>query len=200
MNKEDQLRDLIDSAPPHIQRHFACDCAERALRRVKMKDKRLWKAIEVSRRFAEGKATDEELDVARSAAGSAAEYAWNTWYAGAAAEYAWSPGSVRSAAEYAASSAWNAARSTARSTAWNAAEYAWYARYAWNVAWSPAEYVASATTREEEQKWQIEHLRSLIADYDRARSSLLYILQQRAEALRPTFTQYARTLEERVFE
>lgn len=130
MNLEDQLQALIDSSPPHIQRHFACDCAERALKAAKVKDERSWAAVEVGSRYAEGAATSEELDAARDAAESAA----------------------------------------------------------WSAEW------------DKEREWQIEHLQSLITDYDRARSSLLYILQQRAEALRPTFTQYARTLEERVFE
>lgn len=72
MTPEKKLHALIESAPAHIQRHFASDCAERALRRAKVKDKRLWGAIEVSRRFAEGKATPDELAAARSAAGVAA--------------------------------------------------------------------------------------------------------------------------------
>lgn len=174
MNLEDQLRVLIDSSPPHIQRHFACDCAERALKAAKVKDERSWLAVEVSRRYAEGKATDEELDAARSAAGYAA------W----------------SAARYTASSAaWSAAGDAAAWSAWSARSAAWAA------ARSAAESAAwAAAAREEERKWQIAHLKSLIATHNATRSSLLHILQQRAEALRPTFTQYARTLEERVFE
>ena len=54
-------------------RLFACDCAARALRRERKAgrepDKRSWKAINVARRYAEGKATKAELTVARTAAG-----------------------------------------------------------------------------------------------------------------------------------
>lgn len=163
MNKEDQLRVLIDLAPPHIQRHFACDCAERVLQRVEIGDSRSWNAIKVSRRFAEGEATIDELAEAWAAALGAE---CGVWGAPAASAASWA--SARDAAEYAA---------------WVAAQ---------NTAW--------ATTREKEREWQIAHLKSLITDYDRARSSLLYILQQRAESIKPIFVQYARSLEERAFE
>ena len=175
MNLEDQIQALIDSSPPHIQRHFACDCAERALKAAKVKDKRPWRAIEVGRRYAEGEATDEELDAAGSAARSAA------WYAGSAARSAWS--AAGSAAESAAESA---ARSAARSAAMSAA---WYAG-------SAAGSAAGAAARE----WQLAHLQSLIAAHNAARSSLLHILQKRSESIKPVFVRYAHALEERAFE
>ena len=57
-------------------RLFACDCAERALERERKAGRKphadSWKAIEVARRFADGKATTKELEAARSAAYAAA--------------------------------------------------------------------------------------------------------------------------------
>jgi len=54
-----------------LLRLFACDCAERALRRVRRAgrepDPRSWEAVKVARRFADGKATAKQLDAARAA-------------------------------------------------------------------------------------------------------------------------------------
>ena len=66
-----------------IARHFACDCAERALGRLETPDERSVNAIAVARRYADGQATDHELaaawaaarDAARAAARAAASYA-----------------------------------------------------------------------------------------------------------------------------
>jgi hypothetical protein len=85
-------------------RIFACDCADRALSRVKYPDPRSVGAVRVARLYADGKATGDELtaawyaarDAARSAAGYAAGYAARD-AAGYAARYA-----GRSAAGYAA--------------------------------------------------------------------------------------------------
>jgi hypothetical protein len=61
-----------------LLRLFACDCAEEVLTLCKVTDKRSWAAIEVSRRYANGKATKEELAAAWSAALSAAlSAAWS---------------------------------------------------------------------------------------------------------------------------
>lgn len=62
-------------------RHFACDCAERVLPIYEKKypdDKRPRNAIEISRKFAAGLATAEELAAARAAAwaATAAAAAW----------------------------------------------------------------------------------------------------------------------------
>jgi len=91
-------------------RLFACDCAERTLKRERKAgrepDERSWKAIIVSRRYANGEATLEELQAARDAAWDAArDAAWD------AADAAWD----------AADAAWDAARDTAWDAAWNAA-------------------------------------------------------------------------------
>ena len=67
-------------------RLFACDCAEQALpiyEKDYPDDKRPRKAVETARLFAEGKATQKELDAARYAAGTAARTA--AWYAARAA-------------------------------------------------------------------------------------------------------------------
>lgn len=62
--------------PAKALRLLACDFAERALVREREAgrepDERCWKAIEVSRRFANGEATHEELAAAEAAARAAA--------------------------------------------------------------------------------------------------------------------------------
>jgi len=87
-------------------RLFACDCAERALDRWAEHgtvDQRSREAIAVSRRYAEGEASSEELTAAGAAAGAAAgDAAWAA--AGAAAGAA----------------AWAAAGDAARAAAWDA--------------------------------------------------------------------------------
>ena len=205
MSLEDQLRDLIDSSPPHIQRHFACDCAERALKAANVRDERSWNAIEVSRRYAEGRANFDELNTARAAARAAAWAAADAaWAAAWAAEYAANAAWVAArAAADAADAAWAAARSAVGSAArsavgsavWNAERNAvWSAERnaernaVWNAAW------------DQECAWQIAHLQYLIATHNATRSALLFVLQQRAESINPIFTQYAQSLEERVFE
>jgi len=84
-------------------RLFACDCAERALKRAKMEGERSWDAIRVARLYAEGKASDKELAAAKNAA-------WD-----AARDAAWG-------------AAWDAARNAAWNAAWTAtrnAEIKW---------------------------------------------------------------------------
>jgi len=86
----------------HIARHFACDCAEEVLHLYEQKypdDLRPRQAIEVARRYADGKVTDEDLDAARIAA----------WDAARAAGYAW---------------AWNATNAAGCVAAWDAANAA----------------------------------------------------------------------------
>ena len=83
---EDRLWALIMCAMDDRQRRLlACDCAERALGRVENPDPRSLQAVAVSRRYAYGDATDDELaaaldaawDAARDAAGDAAgDAAW----------------------------------------------------------------------------------------------------------------------------
>jgi hypothetical protein len=73
-------------------RHFACDCADDALRLVANPDPRSVEAVRVARAFADGLATGQELAAAWDAARAAARDA-----------------------------AWDAARAAARAAAWAAA-------------------------------------------------------------------------------
>ena len=82
-------------------RHFACDCAERALSLVKNPDPRSIEAIRVARLYADGKATAGDLAIARAAAWDAARAAaWDAWDAAVAAAVV--------AARAAARAAWDA--------------------------------------------------------------------------------------------
>ena len=86
-----------------FSRLLACDYAEHVLHIFEAKypdDDKPRKAIEVSRRYARGEATDAELSAAWNAAGDVGA-AWN-------------------AAEAARDAAWYAARSAARAAAWTA--------------------------------------------------------------------------------
>ena len=115
---------------------FACDCAERALKRERKAgrepDERSWKAIIVVRRYAIGEATLVEL---------------NATYAANAATYA-----AAAAATYAANAAAYAAAAAATYAA-NAANAATYAANA-------AAYAAYAAAADEatEIKWQRKRL------------------------------------------
>jgi hypothetical protein len=60
-----------------LLRLFAADCAEEALTLCKVTDKRSWAAVEVARKYANGKATKEVLDAAGAAARAAARDAQN---------------------------------------------------------------------------------------------------------------------------
>jgi hypothetical protein len=135
---EDRLWVLLrkDFVSEKNLRLFACDCAERVLRRERRAgrepDKRSWRAIAVAREFARGRATKNELAAAWAAAWAAA----------------------RAAAEAAAEAA---ARAAARAAAWAAAEAAAWAAVraaAWAAAWAAAEAA--------EKKWQIRQLRKYL--------------------------------------
>jgi hypothetical protein len=103
--------------PEKELRLLACDFAENALKLIKNPDQRSLNAIAVSRRFANGEATCEELAAAWDAAWDAARAAaWD-----AARDAAWA--AARAAAR-------DAARDAARAAAWAAARDA-----AWDAAW-----------------------------------------------------------------
>lgn len=75
-----------------VARLFACDCAERVLpiyERDYPDDKRPRHAVETARLFADGKASDSELDAARDAAWDAAGAAARDAAGGAAWAAAW---------------------------------------------------------------------------------------------------------------
>ncbi len=98
---------------------FACWCAKGALEKARVTDRRCWIAIETKLAWLKGKATNQELDAAWSAAQSAAQSAAESAAWSAAQSAAWS--AAQSAAESAArSAAWSAARSAAESAAWSA--------------------------------------------------------------------------------
>jgi len=110
-----------------VLRLFACDCAERALRRERRAgrepDPRSWEAVRVARRYADGDATAAELAAAGAVAGAVAEAAASS---AARAAAAW-------AAAWAAwEEAWVAAWEAAHAAAWEARETA---GVAWVAAW-----------------------------------------------------------------
>src|SRR5208282_2154925 len=106
-------------------RLFACDCAEHVLpiyEREHPDDKRPHQAIDVSRRFVDGKATQEELAAAQGAARDAAQ--------GAARDAA--RGAAWAAAAAARGAAWAAAQGAARDAAWagaRGAEVKWQRKH-----------------------------------------------------------------------
>lgn len=95
-------------------RLLACDYAEHILHIFESRypdDKRPRRAIEVSRRCADGLATEDELNAARDAARAARDAAWA---AEAAARAAWAAWAAARAAEAAARAARDAARAAER--------------------------------------------------------------------------------------
>ena len=93
---EDALWALRRTTEPcdRLARLFACDCAEHVLPIFEQKnpgDKRPRKAIEVSRRYANGEATREELDATWAATWAATRAATRAaaWAAAGAAERDW---------------------------------------------------------------------------------------------------------------
>jgi len=81
VSRERKLVDARDATK--VLRTWGCDCAERALKKAKVTDKRSWNAIKVARLFNDGKATPKELADARDDARDAA-YVYT--YAAAAAD------------------------------------------------------------------------------------------------------------------
>jgi hypothetical protein len=136
-------------------RIFACDCAERVLPLFEKRypnDRRPRTAIEVARKFADGKASKAELVAARDAA-------WD-----AARDAAWDAASD-AASDAARAAAWDAARDAARAAAWAAAraaardaarDAAWDA--ASDAAWAAARAAARDAAWAAERKWQTTHL------------------------------------------
>jgi len=86
-----------------VLRLFACDCAERALRRERKQgrepDPRSWECVRIARLYAVGKATKEELAAAHAAADAAAYAAYAT---AAAVSAAYTAANAAVSAAYAA--------------------------------------------------------------------------------------------------
>jgi len=116
---------MIDAT--EVLHEFSCWCAERALQRANINDKRLWGAIAAKRAWMAGEITDEEVAIAR-AAGWAAWPDWATWPAWpawavwaaswdagcGAAWTAWASVRAVRAAAKAARAAWDVVRDVAR--------------------------------------------------------------------------------------
>ena len=151
-----------------LLRDAACDFSERALTREREAgrepDRRLWEAVEVSRRYARGAATREELIAARDAARAVArDAAWNiawdacnAWAARDAARAAWNDRDAGNAWAAAGAADRDAARDAARA-AWNARAATWAAvPLAWD-AWN-----ARDAARAAEREWQERHLVGMV--------------------------------------
>jgi hypothetical protein len=143
------LREEFIDAP--ILHEFACRCAEEALKLVDKPDPRSIAAIETTRKWLRGEATDKEWAAARDAARDAAwaaarAAAWDAaWAAARDAAWAAARDAARAAAEAAA---WAAARDAAWAAAWAVARDAAEATEAtardaaWDAAWAAAEAAA----------------------------------------------------------
>ena len=138
-----------------VLRTWACDCAERALKKANVKDKRSWNAIKVARLYNEGKATKQELAAARGAARDARDAArgaaWAAWDARGAARDA--SDAARDAARGAAWAAYAAALATARANARAA-------RAARDAAGDARD--AARAARDKETQWQLKRLDKLM--------------------------------------
>jgi len=130
-----RLISRVETWNDRAARIFACDCAEHVLPIWTAEypdDHRPAKAIEVARRFANGKASAEEMTAARAAAWDAARAA--AWDAARAAARA-------------------AAKAAARAAAWAAARAA---------AWAAAGAAARAVAGDAEKAWQTKRLCELL--------------------------------------
>ena len=148
-----ELLEKMNLLDDRAARLFTCDCAERALpiyEKVYPGDDRPRKAIAVARLYADGKATQEELDAACDAAEAADRDAT------AAAKDA-----PRTAA---AAAALAAALASARVPSLDAA-LASAGAAAWDAAWDAECDAANAADRDAawyaECVWQVDHLRSI---------------------------------------
>ena len=156
-DKEWVLRHLLETTDDSERdlRLYACDCAERALRRERSAGREpamaSWRAVEVARRFANGVATRGEPMAAWAAAEveamAAAEVAAMAAAEVAAMAAAWAAAWAARAADAVTRAAW-AENAAADAAAWASRAAAWAAtRAAW------AENAA-----ENERLWQVERL------------------------------------------
>src|SRR5690606_768131 len=157
------FEDLLKQASPSVRRHFACDCAERALlaeRAMKREPLRAsWLAVRVARRFAEGRATEGELD--------------NVCYAAEKAAYSvdWVVNRKSYAVErayWAAQAAIWVAKPLAHNAAICAAE-SLIERAKWTVEEGEGRGQERIEAAEKEKAWQIARLRFLVEQHEQAR-------------------------------
>jgi hypothetical protein len=140
----------VDGWDERSARLFAADCAERVLplfERERPGDKRPRKAIEAARAFARGEIDAAAGAAARAAAGTAAR-ATARDAAGAARAAAWAA---------AGAAAWAAAGAAAEAAAWAAAGAA-----ARDAGGATARDAAGAAAWHAEQKWQADHLATML--------------------------------------
>ena len=146
--RQARLLSRVTTWDERMARIFACDCAERVLHiyeKAYPDDKRPRTAVEVAKRYAEGKATDEERVAARAAVRDAVGDA------------------VKAAAKATAKAAVRAAFRAAWATAWDAAEAA--ALTTDEAAWASEDVTRDAAriaTKNAERQWQSEHLCELL--------------------------------------
>jgi hypothetical protein len=156
--REARLLRRLETWTDRTARLFTCDCVERVLyiyEGVFPGDERPRVAIETSRRYAEGEATEGELAAAWAAANGAARDAW-------AAEAAiWT--TAEAAARSAAWAAWDAARPAAWD-AWDVRPAAWDVRSAARTAASAAGAAAGDAAREEQTRILFQYLYEEAAD------------------------------------
>jgi len=186
------LKGLINIAPPSVQRHFACDCAERALlgEVAAGKDplRASWLAVRVARLFAEGRATEGDLRKAYKAARIAAYCMdWVVNRKSYAAERAY----------WAAQAAYSAAMLFADNAAICAADT--LGEWAiWTVEEGVGRKKEAREAREKVKAWQVAHLRLLIEQHEQARSTLLLCFRERGARMQAA-PSFAKNLEEALF-
>ena len=134
------LRATIEPSD-RLARIFACNCAERV--RHLTNDRRSRDAVAVARKYADGEATEVELDAAESAAWAAARDAARA----AARDAAWAA---------ARDAAWAAAMDAAGGAAWAAAE---------SAAESAARDAAGGAARDAARAARVEDFRKLLLEH-----------------------------------
>jgi len=169
---EEEIREEIKTEEPKeypvkLLIIWACDCAERSLKKARSEgkepDSRSWKAVEMARLYLLGAVTEEELKNAEDAA-------WDARTAMRAAGAAWV------AAGAAAGAVWAAMR-TAWDAAWDAARAA---RAAADAARAAAEVFGEKGTpeREAEEAWQERRFAWLLQCWEFAGERALYLVPE----------------------
>ena len=136
-------------------RLLACDFAEHVLPIFEAQypgDKRPHQVIEVSRRFALGEATADDLACARAAAWTDVKAALQAAAEATAEADAWTTARIATQAAMGATAVKLAVRAVPRSTAWSTAAAA-----RWAVAWAAGDAESPS-----EENWQLEHIRAAL--------------------------------------